>query len=83
MQPRPHGRGNMMGVQVERVAHEASMQPRPHGRGNMVGGWGSGKSYVGFNAAAASRPRKYLIGRQARTRATRLQCSRGLTAAEI
>ncbi len=37
----------------------ASMQPRPHGRGNDLGLFVVRVLIRGFNAAAASRPRKY------------------------
>ncbi len=84
------------------------MQPRPHGRGNRLARVQGGAHSKGFNAAAASRPRKSGIEARAPARPRRcfnaaaasrprklppigdgkvcgqwLQCSRGLTAAEI
>ncbi len=62
----------------------ASMQPRPHGRGNDTAAGYYDYMSDCFNAAAASRPRKSLLRLIIVTEPLAgLQCSRGLTAAEI
>ncbi len=83
MQPRPHGRGNRRrrwGASPGAPCFNAAAASRPRKSGRGFRGVSRARC---FNAAAASRPRKYAPRTPTRTDHPPLQCSRGLTAAEI